>query len=275
MNRQTDHDALLRRWLEEGATAAPERFVRAALQEIERTGQRRFRWVLPGRHSMTIHRYAVYAAAAAAVIVLSAVGLRYVAGPRDAGSEGPSPGPTATPDLITPTQLETISLYGGAGRMGEPPGFDEIASEGVVSGGEEALVAILPPGSVDIDRSGFAGARYVEFSGPLFDDPRTHASVATYVAIFKTTEDAQGAYEAIVDAHESPDGWNLAPSSTNEQLGEERVHYAGPAYDRGEATAYVWRERNAVLAAVAWDDTSPTLLIDVARRMDAGTQRSR
>lgn len=274
MNRQTDPDALLRRWLDDGANTAPDRFVQAALQEIETTGQRRLRWNLPRRQGMTIHRYGAYAAAAAATIVLLAVGLAYVAGPRDTGGEVPSPGATATPDLITSEQLEAISLYGGPARMGESSGFAEIAGEGVVSGGEEALVALLPPESVDIDRSGFAGARYVEFSGPLLDDPRTRASVATYVAIFETTEDAEGAYEFLVDAHESPDGWNLTPITTSEELGVERVQYAGPAYDRGEAIVYVWRERNAVLAAVAWDDTSPLMLIDVARRMESGIRRA-
>ncbi len=277
MNRQTDHDALLRRWLEEGANAAPERFVKAALQDIETTGQRRLRWTLPRRHGMTIHRYAMYAAAAAAMIVVSAVGLAYVAGPRDTGTQTPSPAATVTPELITSAQLERISLHGGPAVMdGSNAGIAAIygPDAGLVAGGDDALAALLPPGASTADLPASRGARYVEFSGPMLNDPRTQASLATYVAIFETPDGAHAAYESLVDAHESPEGWNLEPETTSEELGAERVHYAGPAYDRGEVIVYFWRERNAVLAALAWGDTSPTLLIDVARRMDSATRRS-
>ena len=226
---------------------------------------------------MPIHRFALYGAAAAAAVLIAAIGLAYVAGPRqpDIGDE-PTPGLSATPELITTEQIEAISLYTGPGREGESNGLPALLgpSPGLILEGEQALVAILPSGEPEIDQSRLTGARYIEFSGPLNADPQTRASVTTYVALFETAEDADRAYDSLVGAHESPDGWNLRPMSTSEELGIERVQYAGQAYDRGEVTVYLWHERNAVLAAFAWDGTQTITLIEVARRMDGASHRT-
>lgn len=275
MNRQADHDAVVRRWLDEGPDAAPERFVLAALHQIETSGQRHQRWALPGRHTMTIHRLAIYAASAA-VGVLAFVGLTYFAGSRAPGADqGPSASVTAQADLVEPEQLEAITLDQGPGTQGEDSGIASIhgPSPQRVLGGEDALVALLPAGTSGSISDGFTAARYVEFSGPLLNDPRTRASLATYVALFETEEDARRAYAVLVDAHASPAGWDLEEQPAMDDLGSERVQFAGPAYQRGESLIYLWLQRNAVLAAVAWDDTSPLLLLDVARRMDSWTHR--
>lgn len=275
MSHKTDPDAVLRRWLDEGPDAAPERFVQAALLEIESKGQRRTLRLLPGRHTMTMHRTALYAATAAAVIVLSAVGLAYITGPRELG--GGEPTPSAAGDLITSEQLEAITLDEAVGPEGVA--VDNLAAiHGPIPvrtlRGDEAVVALLPVGEADSIPNGFTSARYVEFSGLMLDDPRTRASVATYAALFDTVDNARLAYQALVEAHDSPEGWNLEPRTTSEELGVERSLYAGSAYGRGESLVYLWRERNAVLAAVAWDGTSPTLLLDVGRRMDSATHRA-
>lgn len=276
MNRPSDPDALLRRWLDEGANTAPDRFVQAALQTIETTGQRPRRWTLLRRVTMPIHRFTLYGAAAA-VLLVAAIGLAYVAGQRDpAVGDEPAPTATATPSLISSDQLEAIGLYSGPGGMGESTGLPAILGldPSRILDGRAAVIALLPPEDAEFDTTRLTGARYIEFSGALVSDPRTRASVATYVALFETAEDAHRAYEALAGAHESPDGWNLQPQSTSEELGAERAHYAGPAYDRGEVTIHLWRERNAVLAAFTWDGTRPTILIDVFRRMDAAARRT-
>lgn len=277
---QLDHDTVLRRWLDKGADTAPDRFVQSALRRIETTSQRRRPWLL----IPPIQRFALIGAAAVAAALVVAIGLAYVAmrqtevgdEPTSTPSGMPSPTPSAAAELITTDQLAAISVYTGSSVMGVSNGVPSIhgPEPDRILDGEEALVAIMPPEASEVRPAGFAGARHIEFRGPLLDDPRTVAALLTHVALFETPEDAHRAFELVVDAHEAADGWNLDPRSTNEELGTERVHYVGPAYDRAEATIYVWRVRNAVLAAAVWDDTSPLILIDVARRMDRAAHRT-
>jgi hypothetical protein len=105
---------IVRSWLEEGATALPDRVLDAVLDQIPSTRQRRAWW--PARRLPQMNTSIRIAMAAAVVVILALIGVNLV--PRTGGTGGfggsPStPGPTATPaPTPTPTPVPTLPQSG-------------------------------------------------------------------------------------------------------------------------------------------------------------------
>lgn len=131
MSRQTDlDDAQLRRWLDDGADVAPERFVQAALDRIEITRQRR-PWPLLGRFTMPAQKYAPYLGIAGAAVIAVALSMAFLGPPAgDRGPDDATPTPSARSSPAEPasirgaiTQTETDCAISGIADLVEPGSF--------------------------------------------------------------------------------------------------------------------------------------------------------
>jgi hypothetical protein len=103
MSTERDVNRIVRSWLEEGATALPDRVLDAVLDQVPATSQRRAWW--PARRLREMNGALKMAMAAAAVMVVAIVGFSLlprggVAGP--AAIPTPTVAPSATP-IPTPT----------------------------------------------------------------------------------------------------------------------------------------------------------------------------
>ncbi len=74
MTREPNTDQIVTRWVDEGPEVAPERFVWAALDQVERTPQRG-RWRVTLENTPMLLKFAVPVLGAAAAIVLGIVDL--------------------------------------------------------------------------------------------------------------------------------------------------------------------------------------------------------
>ena len=95
MSTDREVTRIVRSWLEEGVTALPDRVLDTVLDRVPATPQRRPLW--PARRSVFMNAYAKLAIAAAAVLVVAAIGYQLI--PRSPGPGGmpsPTPAPTAT-----------------------------------------------------------------------------------------------------------------------------------------------------------------------------------
>jgi hypothetical protein len=103
----TDRDMtrIVRSWIEEGATALPDRVLDAVLDQVPATPQRRSWW--PSRRSNDMNSTLKVGLAAAAVIVVAFVGFNLLP-----GTSGPGGSPTAAP---TPTVAPTAAPSAAAG----------------------------------------------------------------------------------------------------------------------------------------------------------------
>jgi hypothetical protein len=113
----TDRDTrIVRSWLEEGATALPDRVLDAVRDQLPATHQRRSMWL--ARRLPRMNRLSQMAVAIAAVIVLAIVGTRFLPGDSSVGglpSTAPSasPTPTASPEpLNDQTSLDGRYIVG-------------------------------------------------------------------------------------------------------------------------------------------------------------------
>ncbi len=93
MSTDRDVTRIVRSWLEEGATALPDRVLDTVLDQLPATPQRRAWW--PARRFSEMKIPARLAMAAAAVAVLAVIGL--IAFPRSGGVGGPQPSASPTP----------------------------------------------------------------------------------------------------------------------------------------------------------------------------------
>jgi hypothetical protein len=104
MSTDRDTTRIVRSWLEEGATALPDRVLDAVLDRVPATPQRRSWW--PSRRIAHMNPVRI-AIAAAAVVVVAIVGYNLL--PRSGGNVGgqptPVPSPTPTPG---PTALAAV-----------------------------------------------------------------------------------------------------------------------------------------------------------------------
>jgi hypothetical protein len=96
MSTDRDMTRIVRSWLEEGATALPDRVLDAVLDQVPATPQRSAWW--PARRSNELNSIAKVLIAAAAVVAIAVVGLNFL--PRDRGVSGPAPTPSPTPSPI-------------------------------------------------------------------------------------------------------------------------------------------------------------------------------
>jgi hypothetical protein len=97
---KTDRDVtrIVRSWLEEGATALPDRVLDAVLDQLPATPQRRAWW--PARRFGEMNNFAKFAVAVAAVLVVAFVGIRLLPSQGNVGGPGQAPSPSPTPSPI-------------------------------------------------------------------------------------------------------------------------------------------------------------------------------
>ena len=106
MSTDRDTTRIVRSWLEEGATALPDRVLDAVLDQLPATSQRRPSW--PARRLNEMNNPLKLAIAAAAVVVVALVGINLMPGSGVIGGPGPSPTSNPTPTL-SPTQAPSPS----------------------------------------------------------------------------------------------------------------------------------------------------------------------
>lgn len=97
MSTDRDVKRIVRSWLEEGVTALPDRVLDDVLDQIPTIRQRRAPW--PARRLPSMNTTAKLALAAAAVLVVAFLGLRFMLPPNIGGPQE-SPAPTATPRAL-------------------------------------------------------------------------------------------------------------------------------------------------------------------------------
>ena len=93
MSTDRDVTRIVRSWLEEGVTALPDRVLDAVLDQLPATPQRRAWW--PARRFPHMNISVRIALAAAAVVVVAFLGIRFLVPGQNLGNPGPSPTPTA------------------------------------------------------------------------------------------------------------------------------------------------------------------------------------
>jgi hypothetical protein len=106
MSADRDVNSIVRSWLEDGATALPDRVLDNVLDQLPATPQRRSLW--PARRFGEMNNFAKLAVAAAAVAVVAFAGIRLLPGEGNTGGPLPSesaslsPSPIASPSPSRP-----------------------------------------------------------------------------------------------------------------------------------------------------------------------------
>ncbi|HUF06625.1 MAG TPA: hypothetical protein VMP86_04455 [Candidatus Binatia bacterium] len=247
MTRQSDFDHLVTEWLDEGAERAPERFVWAALEDVERTPQRGA-WVASTEEFlMQLKRAAPVLGIAAAAVVLVIIASQIIE-TRNVGD------PEPTPRAYTEEDVEAVVMTEANAPDGMTVEYENQTT------GFAALLVPLKPGGETIDRTGFLDALSVELGTSM-------GGFTSWSALFESADAAQQAYDFLVTEHESPEGWGLAASREDPKLGEESVMWTGRQYDMASARTILWRQGNLLLAAVGWADWEPEEVRLIADQM--------
>ena len=247
MTRQTDFDHAVSDWLDDGVDRAPERFVWAALDEVERTPQRAA-WVAKTEEFLMQFNRATPVLGIAAAVVLAAIVAFQILGSPSVGDPDPSPRVHAPEDLPDIVMSEANALEGMAVES-------ETRTTGVA-----ALFIPLAPGGETVDTSDFVDALSVELG-------TSTGGFTTWTALFESPEAAAAAYAFFVTEHESPEGWDLAASRLDPDLGDESAMWTGQQYDLLSARTVMWRQGNLLLAAVGWADWEPEEVRLIADQM--------
>lgn len=245
MNHHRDSDQTLRHWLDEGPDFAPERFVWAALEDVERTDQRgAIRASLEGIF-MRIRPFAVTVAMAAALVV--AVGaFALVNRPNNVGVD-----PSSPPTSFTSADVDRIMLA----DLDPPAGTVPAAAQVV---GLDALFLPVLDGARELtirQLDGYRYARSIEFTGT--DDGRRYIVAAIAFDDAAAASGALGVYE---NAIRSVHGWTGPEDDPG--LGAEGFLRFGSfivTVSGDPSVFYMWREGNLLLASVAVDDVENTL----------------
>lgn len=109
MSTDRDTTRLVRSWLDEGATALPDRVLDAVLDQVPATPQRRSWW--PTRRSNRMSRTIQVIVAAAAVLVVAVVGYNLLPAQPSTIGGAPTPVPTVSPSPnagVTPSATPAI-----------------------------------------------------------------------------------------------------------------------------------------------------------------------
>jgi hypothetical protein len=258
MSIERDSDRQLRAWATEGIDRAPERFVWAALDEIERIPQRTaWRTRLEGL-AIRLRPAAGLLGAAAVVIVAIAVLARVVA---------PNLGPGGTRDFVM-ADLPGILLW----QDTKPSTW---TLDNLVSNPHE--VSVIPIRSMtrtEIDNypepDGLVGGRYTDFSGP-------DGAFMSWGALFETDAQAAAVLPFYQREMESIEAWGLGAGMRTD-LGDDGWVYTGETTafvgqptgrDPIAAQIYLWRDGNLLLAVGGWFDFDPAEVLAAAQGMDA------
>ena len=246
MTRQADFDHVVTEWLDDGGEQAPERFVWAALDEVERAPQRAA-WVAATEEFLMQYKRAAPVLGIAAAVVLAIVAFQILGSPNVGDAE-------PTPQVFVPEDLPNIVLSETNAIEGLEPQEDTLTT------GAVALATPIRPGGETIDTTHFSSARRVDLGGSI-------GGFTTWAALFETPEAAAEAYAFLVTEHESPEGWDLAASREDPHLGDESAQWTGQQYDMISARTIMWRQGNLVLAAVGWADWEPEEVRMIADEM--------
>jgi len=258
MTREHDLEQTLKRWLDDGADRAPERFVWAALDDVERTPQRGAQWALLEGFLMKL-KPAAPIFGVAAVVVLAILAWQMFLSP-NVGDADPSP----TPRLFSEADLPTIVLT----ENNAPEGLTVDNTES----GRGALLTPLRPGGEIFDLNAFADGLMTNL------ESTDTGGYVSWAALFETAADAEAAFDLIVDEHGSEEGWGMDRSAGDPGLGQESATFTGAAYDIFDTNiVHVWRAGNLVLAAVAVGElaegeANADRLLSLAELMDDRTR---
>lgn len=264
MTKQRDFEHLLREWTDVGDERLPDRYLRAALHQIESTRQRGA-WSAPWEGLIMRLQPAASILAVATVVIL-AIGAYLAFSGNNIG--GP---PTLTPEpsrTITAADLATIVLADTEAPEG-------MRHDDTVNG----VPALIRPfnGVTDEDsaaaltQAGFVEGRYAEFSG----DP---GALLSWAALFETVEDAERSLALYETEIEADKGYGLG-AGTDADIGDEGAYFegdsvlnaggTGPVGPTVHTRVYLWRIGPLVLAAGSHGDFSADDLRAVAEEMDA------
>ena len=236
MTRQPDFDHVVTEWLDDGAEQAPDRFVWAALDEVERAPQRAA-WMAATEEFLMQYKRAAPVLGIAAAVVLAIVAFQILGSP-NVGDPDP------TPRVYAPEDLETIVL-----TEANAPESMTVDYENPTTGFAALLIPLRTGGEI-FEQSDFVDARSVELGTSI-------GGFTSWSALFESAEAAEEAYDFLVNEHESPDGWGLAASREDPNLGEESAMWTGQQYDMDSARTILWRQGSLLLAAVGWADWEP------------------
>lgn len=120
MSTDRDVTGIVRSWLEDGATALPDRVLDSVLDQLPATSQRRAWW--PAWRLSEMNTFAKFAVAAAAVVVVAIVGIRLLPGQGGIGGSLPSASPSPSPSPIaSPLAVHDGPLSPGTYVVGPAP----------------------------------------------------------------------------------------------------------------------------------------------------------
>ena len=251
MNRERDIDETLATWLDEGADTAPERFVWAAIDNVERTPQR-------GSWLVSVEEFLMHLKPAAPILGVVAVAALAVATYQLVWSPNVG-GPPVAPTTFRAEDLPRILLN----EENAPAGW-AIDDEGTLTGAA-ALNMPLRAGGDTIDPTAFVDALSITGGDDV-------GAYLTWAALFETPEAASEAFDFVATEHDSPDGWGLAGTRTDPGLGDESATWTGQQYDLvPSARTIFWREGNVLLAVVGFADWNAD---DVRALADAMANRA-
>jgi hypothetical protein len=262
MNQQRDTDRRLRAWLADGAAEAPERFVWAALDQIELLPQRRaWRTRLDGL-AIRLRPAAAVVGVATAVIVAVALVTRLTA--PDVG--------TSPSRALEVDDLPTIVVWDDT--MPATWTLDNLVSNPTEVW--RTPIRSMTRAEIEVveDPAGYLGGRFVNFSGP-------DAAFMSWGAVFEEPADAAAALPFIQNEMTSSDAWGFGPGE-RVPLGDDGWLYQGQTtafvgqptgVDPIPGAIYLWRDGNTLLAAGGWFDFDPDELRAVAEGMDARATR--
>ena len=250
MNRDRDFDQTLRHWLDDGADQAPERFVWAALDEVERTGQRGA-WSALLEGTIMKLKPAAPILGVAAVVLLAIAAFQYLGG-NVGGPSTPTAQPSPTPRVFTSEGLAALwdlGMIDGMEVDGSTTGYD-------------ALTTPLRPGGEIIPLTGFEEAELLHFAST------ETGGYTTWAALYQQTAQAEAVFDFLITEHTAEDGWGMERSAADAGLGDESAILTGAPYEWDAGTIYVWRKGNLVLAAVAVGDADPSRVGTIATIYD-------
>jgi hypothetical protein len=112
MSTDRDVTRIVRSWLEDGATALPDRVLDSVLDQLPATPQRRSWW--PARRLTGMNTTVRLALAAAAVLVVAVVGFNVLPGGGGIGGFGPTPSSSPSPTPPPTPTPSPMAIHSGA-----------------------------------------------------------------------------------------------------------------------------------------------------------------
>lgn len=261
MNVERDSDRMLRSWVSEGIDRAPDRFVWAALDEIETLSQRpAWRTRLAGL-GIRIRPAAPLVGAAVVVLVGVSILARIVAPSVEVGGQR----------TFEPVDLQSLVLWEDTMPAtwtldNLVTNADQVRLTPIRSMTDAELQALKAPHS-------YVAGRYTEFSGP-------DAVFISWGLLFERDDQAAAALPFFEKEMASPDGWGLGPDVPI-TVGDGGLVYSGEttalmgspgSTEPTRARIYLWRDRNVLLAVGGWFDFDENELRGVVEAMDRRAQ---